>query len=132
MCLQIPTGLCGTGPQRVTHAWTSVESCSFVQYQLRSKAVLYSMESQKILCNECGASFTKNKSLLRHVREKHQGKKRTDNEKRKREVTNKAGKQGILACGSSAACKDSVESNPQAEFKPPSEYVRMAMAMYLK
>ena len=81
------------------------------------------MESQKILCDVCGASFTKNKNLLRHVREKHQGKKRTDNEKRKREVTDKAGKQGILACGSSAACKDSVESNPQAVFKPPSEYV---------
>ena len=26
-----------------------------------------------------------------------------------------------------AACKDSVESNPQTEFKPPSEYVRMVM-----
>ena len=85
------------------------------------------MESQKISCDVCGASFTKNKNLLRHVREKHQGKKRTDNEKRKREVTDKAGKQGLLACGSSAACKDSVESNPQAVFKPPSEYIRMAM-----
>ena len=61
------------------------------------------------------------------MREKHQGKKRTDNEKRKREVTDKARKQGLLACGSSAACKDSVESNPQAVFKPPSEYIRMAM-----
>ena len=78
MLPQIPTGLCGTGPQRVTHAWTSVESCSFVQYQLRSKAVLYSMESQKILCDVCGTSFTKNKSLLRHVREVHQGMKRTE------------------------------------------------------
>ena len=85
------------------------------------------MESQKISCDVCGASFTKNKNLLRHVREKHQGKKRNDNEKRKREVTDKAGKQGLLACGSSAACKDSVESNPQAVFKPPSEYIRMAM-----
>ena len=28
-------------------------------------------------------SFTKNKSLLRHVRTGHQGMKRTDNEKRK-------------------------------------------------
>ena len=28
------------------------------------------------LCDVCGASFTKNKSLLRHVREKHQGIKR--------------------------------------------------------
>ena len=40
-----------------------------------------------------------NKNLLRHVREKHQGKKRTDNEKRKKdqESTDKAIKQGILA-----------------------------------
>ena len=81
----------------------------------------------EFICNECGESFTNNQNRLRHVREKHQGKKRTDNEKRKREVTDKAGKQGILACGSSAACKDSVESNPQAVFKPPSEYIRMAM-----
>ena len=85
------------------------------------------MESQKILCDVCGTSFTKNKNLLRHVREKHQGKKRTDNEKRKREVTDKARKQGLLACGSSAACKDSVESNPQAVFKPPADYVSVAM-----
>ena len=60
----------------------------------------------------CGASYTKNKSLLRHMREKHQGKKRTDNETRKRdqESTDKARKQGILACGSWAACEDAVES----------------------
>ena len=43
------------------------------------------MESQKILCDVCGASFTNNQNRLRHVREKHQGMKRT--EKRKREVT---------------------------------------------
>ena len=36
------------------------------------------MESQKILCDVCGASFTMNKNLLRHVREKHQGMKRTE------------------------------------------------------
>ena len=40
--------------------------------------MLYSMESQKILCDVCGASFTMNKNLLRHVREKHQGMKRTE------------------------------------------------------
>ena len=56
------------------------------------------MESQMILRDVCGASFTKNKSLLRHVREKHQGKKRTDNETRKRDVTdNEARKEGLLA-----------------------------------
>ena len=43
------------------------------------------MESQKILCDVCGASFSNNQNLLRHVREKHQGMKRT--EKRKIEVT---------------------------------------------
>ena len=42
------------------------------------------MESQKILCDVCGASFSNNQNLLRHVREKHQGMKRT--EKRKIEV----------------------------------------------
>ena len=79
------------------------------------------------------------------MREKHQGMKRTDNETRKRDVTdNEAGKQGLLAglysetfeaqvesvphawkdvtdkartqgllaCGSWAACEESVESNP--------------------
>ena len=46
--------------------------------------MLYSMESQKILCDVCGASFSNNQNLLRHVREKHQGMKRT--EKRKIEV----------------------------------------------
>ena len=41
------------------------------------------MESAKILCDVCGASFSKNKSLMRHVRTVHQGIMRTDNEKRK-------------------------------------------------
>ena len=38
----------------------------------------------EFVCNECGVSFNKNKSLLRHVRTVHQGMKRADNEKRKR------------------------------------------------
>ena len=41
------------------------------------------MESQKILCDVCGASFIQKQSLLRHVREVHQGMKRSANEKRK-------------------------------------------------
>ena len=77
----------------------------------------------EFVCNECGVLFTQKQSLLRHVRTVHQGMKRTDNEKRKREVTDKAGKQGILACTYSGTCKDSVESNPQAVFKRPAEYV---------
>ena len=85
------------------------------------------MESPKI-CDVCGASFTKNKSLLRHVRTGHQGKKRTDNEKRKSEVTdNEAGKQGILKRSQVGPFGDPVESIPQAVFKPPSEYVAVAM-----
>ena len=59
-----------------------------------------------ILRDVCGASFTLNKNLLRPVRTGHQGMKRTDNETRKRDVTDKARKQGILACGSWAACED--------------------------
>ena len=68
---------------------------------------------------------------LRHMRTVHQGKKRTDNEKRKKdqESTDKARKQGILACGSWAACEDAVESNPQAVFKPPADtsHVRISV-----
>ena len=83
------------------------------------------MESQKILCYVCGASFTKNKNLLRHVREKHQGKKRTDNEKRKRdqESTDKARKQGLLKRSEIRPFAEPVKSIPQA----PAEYVMMAM-----
>ena len=39
-------------------------------------------------------SFTKNKSLLRHVRTVHQGMKRTDNETRKRDVTERLESRG--------------------------------------
>ena len=39
--------------------------------------------SRQFVCDECGVSFNKNKSLLRHVRTVHQGMKRTDSEKRK-------------------------------------------------
>ena len=84
--------------------------------------------SKQFLCDECGESFTKNKNRLRHVRTKHQGMKRADNEKRKSEVTdNEAGKQGLLKRSQVGPFGDPVESITQAEFKPPSEYVRMAM-----
>ena len=85
--------------------------------------------SKQFLCDECGESFTNNQNQLRHMRTVHQGKKRTDNEKRKKdqESTDNARKQGILACGSWAACEDAVESNPHAVFKPPAEYVAVAM-----
>ena len=81
-----------------------------------------------ILRDVCGASFTLNKSLLRHVRTVHQGMKRTDNETRKRDVTdNEARKEGLLAGLYSETFGDPVEHNPQAVFKPPAEYVMMAM-----
>ena len=77
-------------------------------------------------------SFTKNKNLLRHVREKHQGMKRTDNETRKRDVTdNEAGKQGLLAGLYSETFGESVESDPQAALKSPAEYVMMAMKAHI-
>ena len=76
----------------------------------------------------CGESFNNNQNRLRHVRTVHQGKKRTDNETRKSEVTdNEAGKQGLLKRSQVGPFGDPVESIPQAVFKPPEEYVMMAM-----
>ena len=72
-------------------------------------------------------SFTKNKSLLRPVRTGHQGMKRTD-KTRKSEVTdNEAGKEGLLAGLYSETFGGASRSIPQAVFRPPAEYVRMAM-----
>ena len=51
---------------------------------------------------------------------------RKDNEKRKREVTGKDRKQGILTGLDLQTSVDAVDSNTQAEFKSPAEYVRMA------
>ena len=51
------------------------------------------------------------------MREKHQGMKRTDNETRKRDVTDKARKQGHLPCTDIHTCEESVEPNPQAALK---------------
>ena len=88
--------------------------------------------SKQSLCDECGESFTNNQNQLRHMRKVHQGKKRTDNEKRKKdqESTDKARKQGLLACGSWAACEESVESVPQAVFKSPAEYVAIVIITF--
>ena len=62
------------------------------------------------------------------MRTVHQGMKRTDNETRKRDVTdNEARKEGLLAGLYSETFGDPVEPNPQAVFKPPAEYVMMAM-----
>ena len=59
-------------------------------------------------------SFTMNKSLLRQVREKHQGKKQTDNETRKRDVTdNEARKEGLLAGLYSETFGEQVDLSPR-------------------
>ena len=81
------------------------------------------MESIKqFVCYVCGASFTKNKNRLRHVRTKHQGMKRTDKKrKRDQESTDKVRKQGHLACTDIRTCEVPVESVPQAVFKSPAD-----------
>ena len=113
------------GEMREVHLYSislAVKTCCCIAYNSKMDS------SKQFLCDECGESFTNNQNQLRHVRTGHQGKKRTDNETRKSEVTaNEAGKQGILACGSWAACEAAVESNPHAVFKPPAEYVAVAM-----
>ena len=67
------------------------------------------MESQKILCYVCGASFIQKQSLLRHVREKHQGMKRT--EKRKREVTDNEAIPQSSPAEESIISEESTEAN---------------------
>ena len=84
-------------------------------------------------CQECHQSFPYKRNLTRHIKTVHGNKPRKDNEARKegllaglysetfeaqvesvshawKDVTDKARKQGILACGSWAACEDAVES----------------------
>ena len=41
--------------------------------------------SKQFVCDECGVMFNFNQNRLRHIRTKHQGMKRMDNEKRKRD-----------------------------------------------
>ena len=61
------------------------------------------------------------------MRTVHQGKKRTDNEKRKRDVTdNEARKEGLLAGLYSETFGEQVRSNRQVEFKSPAEYIAVA------
>ena len=80
----------------------------------------------------CGESFNNNQNRLRHVRTVHQEKKRTDNETRKSEVTdNEAGKQGLLKRSQVGPFGEQVRSIPQAVFRPPAEYVRMAMKAHI-
>ena len=47
------------------------------------------------------------------------------------EPVDKVRKQGIQAGVSWATCKEPVESVPQAVFRPPAEYVRMAMKAHI-
>ena len=76
----------------------------------------------------CGVMFNFNQNRLRHVRTVHQGMKRADNEKRKRDVTdNEARKEGLLAGLYSETFGEQVRSIPQAVFKSPVDYVAVAM-----
>ena len=95
---------------------------------METKKCCSSMEGPKILCDVCGVMFNFNQNRLRHVRTVHQGMKRADNEKRKRDVTdNEARKEGLLAGLYSETFGEQVRSIPQAEFKSPVDYVAVAM-----
>ena len=80
----------------------------------------------------CGVMFNFNQNRLRHVRTVHQGMKRADNEKRKRDVTdNEARKEGLLAGLYSETFGEQVRSIPQAVFKSPVDYVAVAIRAHL-
>ena len=96
--------ICGTGPQSVTHAQTSVESCSFVQYQLRSKAVYSKVFKMSFQCQECDQSFPYKRNLTRHIKTVHGNEPRKDNEARK---------EGLLAGLYSETFEAQVESVPR-------------------
>ena len=90
------------------------------------------MESIKqFVCYVCGASFTKNKNHLRHVRTVHQGMKRTD-KKRKSDsheetaVVNISTGETREPGAVSRTFGEQVRSNPQVEFKSPAEYIAVA------
>ena len=75
-------------------------------------------------CQECDQSFPYKRNLTRHIKTVH------GNEPRK---YNEARKDRLIECTDIRTFEEQgVGCDPQAEFKPPSEYVRMAMAMYLK
>ena len=100
------------------------------------------MESIKqFVCHVCGASFTKNKNRLRHVRTVHQGMKRTDKTRKSDSheetavvniSTDETGEPGleIQTCQEPGAYTrtfgEQVRSNPQVEFKSPAEYIVVA------
>ena len=68
----------------------------------------------ELVCNECGVSFNKNKSLLRHVRTVHQGMKRTDNEKRKRKSDRQEIGHTKIAPTAAAAAEDTIPEESTA------------------
>ena len=79
--------------------------------------------SRQFVCNECGVLFTKNKSLLRHVRTVHQGMKRIDSEKRKADnEKRKSDSQEIakIAKINTSAAEDTIpeESTPAEDIVP--------------
>ena len=109
------------------HARITDETGSLVQYQLNSKDVYSEVFKMSFQCQECHQSFPYKRNLTRHIKTVHGNKPRKDNEARKegllaglysetfeaqvesvshawKDVTDKARKQGILECGSWAAC----------------------------
>ena len=79
--------------------------------------------SRQFVCDECGVLFTKNKSLLRHVRTVHQGMKRIDSEKRKADnEKRKSDSQEIakIAKINTSAAEDTIpeESTPAEDIVP--------------
>ena len=70
-------------------------------------------------CQECDQSFPYKRNLTRHIKTVH------GNELRK---YNEARKDRLIECTDIRTFEEQgVGCDPQAEFKPPSEYVRMAM-----
>ena len=67
------------------HCWSVVQCHNHLEQSSSAvKTCCFKMEKQ-FLCEECGVLFNFNQNRLRHVRNIHQGIKRSDNEKKKRD-----------------------------------------------
>ena len=72
-------------------------------------------------CQECHQSFPYKRNLTRHIKTVHGNEPRKDNEARK---------EGLLAGLYSETFEAQVESNPQAEFISPAEYVAIVIITF--
>ena len=70
---------------------------------------------------ECHQSFPYKRNLTRHIKTVHGNEPRKDNEARK---------ERLLAGLYSETFEAQVESNPQAEFKSPAEYVAIVIITF--